>query len=52
MVTGPDGDNFSLVNSNNATNTNNKTRNATTVIKIVPPVLAANIIFYLFKASL
>src|SRR5690606_35432864 len=45
MVTGPEGDNFSLVKSNKATNNNNKTKKATTVIRMVPPVLAAKIIF-------
>jgi hypothetical protein len=45
MVTGPDGDNFSLVNSNSATNNNSSIKKATTVITIVPIVLVANIIF-------
>jgi len=43
MVTGPDGASFSFVNNNKETNSSNNTKNATTVINIVPPVLAAKI---------
>jgi len=51
-VTGPDGDNFSLVNSNSATNNNNSIKKATTVISIVPIVLVAKIIFTRFIIAL
>jgi hypothetical protein len=45
MVTGPEGDSFSFVNNKSATKINNRIRNDITVIKIVPPVLVAKIIF-------
>jgi len=47
MVTGPEGDNFSLVKSNKATNSNSKIKKATTVITMVPNVVDANIILVL-----
>jgi len=49
MVTGPDGDNFSLVNNSKATNTINSIKKATTVINIVPPVLVAKIILIFLR---
>ncbi len=47
MVTGPEGDNFSLVKSSRATNNSNRTKKAITVITIVPKVDVANIILVL-----
>ena len=47
MVTGPEGDNFSLVNNNNETNNSNNIKNEITVIAIVPPVVAKIIFIYL-----
>jgi hypothetical protein len=49
MVTGPEGDNFSLVNNNKATNINSSTKKATTVMVTVPKVLAANNIGIIFQ---
>jgi hypothetical protein len=43
MVTGPEGDNFSLVNNNTLTKSNKSTKKAITVMVMVPMVEVANI---------
>src|SRR5690606_319775 len=52
MVTGPEGDNFSLVNNSRATNNNNRTKKATTAMTTVPAVLTANIILIYLRLQL
>src|SRR5690606_25119949 len=44
MDTGPEGDSFSLVNNNRATNNNNRTIKLTTAMISVPPILTAILI--------
>ena len=44
IVTGPDGDNFSLVNNKTLTKSNKSTKKATTVMLMVPMVVVAKII--------
>jgi hypothetical protein len=45
MVTGPEGESFSLVNKSNPTSNNVSTKNAAMVISIVLPIAAKTIIF-------
>src|SRR5690606_18241633 len=52
MVTGPEGDNFSLVNSKRATNNNNRTIKAAMAMMTVPPVLTARIILICLRLRL
>ncbi|CAL2082997.1 conserved hypothetical protein [Tenacibaculum sp. 190524A02b] len=47
IFTGPDGANFCFTNNNKATNNKITAKNAKTVIRTVPPVLACNTIIIL-----
>jgi hypothetical protein len=47
MVTGPEGESFSLVNNKRVTSSNKRIIKATTVIRMVPRVLVASIMLIL-----
>jgi hypothetical protein len=51
IVTGPDGDNFCFVKSNNVTNKSVNTKKAMTVAAITPVILAAKNIYLIFYSE-